>query len=272
MISMLSSIYNFLLILIFLSCFACSLIIISLKKDKEATLKAYRDVTVGLMSGVVFAAALLIIYYWKENPLIIIIAVIVFLVVYLTAIGVIVLIDVWLLKKREFNWKGFFGFLVIFLAVGGIVLACFFIASIYINIATNMMSIVNCIIACVSLIIALIALCIASKSEDRMKALTALNFDEKMAMMAKYKDDSRLDPFYYDFRAISHLRCWADPKEKRELIEKVIDIIKDAQNKDTEGKDREIICKIIKIALEVDPKDEVLKKYQQNRCSGQFKA
>jgi uncharacterized membrane protein len=96
-----SLIYNFLLISIIFFCFGLFVIRISFKKDKEATLKAYRDVTVGLMSGLVVASVLLIIF-WKEEgispfsiPL-----VICFFGVYLYTIAATALIDIWFLKRK----------------------------------------------------------------------------------------------------------------------------------------------------------------------------
>jgi uncharacterized membrane protein len=73
---------------------------ISFKKDKEATLKAYRDVTVGLMSGMVVASALLI-AFWKEESIspFSIPLVICFFNVYLFVIAMTALIDIWFLKK-----------------------------------------------------------------------------------------------------------------------------------------------------------------------------
>ena len=117
----------------------------------------------------------------------------------------------------------------------------------------------------------IIALGYASLSGRQILALTHLNFDEKMAMMEKYYDavtmiDTEksprgtydlgrvLDECKYDLRAVCHLRYLASAKVKEDLIKNhVVKIIKDAEIKDTCNNNREKICELIKICLEIAP-------------------
>ena len=253
-----------------------------MKKDKEATLKAHRDVTVGLMSGITLATAFLITYY-SEEIIPTIMLVIVFLAVYLIAIGVIALIDVWFLK-RKFNYLVRFGFLFKSFTVGGVILACFIIVLVYLNIIATYISL---IIAVISFFISLIALGISSESKTMMQSLADLNFDEKIAMMVSYKKNiavpnkpsKKLDDLNkckYDLRAVSNLKQWASDRRKKELIMYVSDVIKGALTKNhiidesklTKGdveNYEEILGNIIEIALKIGPENKVLKTLKQQK-------
>ena len=123
-------------------------------------------------------------------------------------------------------------------------------------------------IAIASLGLSLIAIGIANKSERRMEALTYLNFYEKMAMLENYMGDfcgkdgfeTLLKKLIYDIKAESALKPWADRESLEKLITSLIQIIECAQkkNRDANGAYTEDICNLIEIALEVDPKNEVL--------------
>lgn len=185
--------------------------------------------------------------------------------------------------------------------------------------------------------ISMIGIIISLSSDIRMKALTNLNFDEKMAMMATYKNtiadmkdekikiedikknkerienminneksielysliedkkwinqrdiikngdwlglkqrENKLEKDMslmiercgYDLSAISNLKTWATEEKKVELIVRVIGVITSAKAIDTCGNNREGICKMIKISLEIDPENVDLQNcYNENRCS-----
>jgi len=116
--------------------------------------------------------------------------------------------------------------------------------------------------------VSFIALGGSISSEQKMMALTKLNFYEKMAMMEGYKMDLHcgdsvklfLNKCQYDIKAESALKPWADKEDMNKLMESITQIIECAQkkNRDANGAYTEDICNLIEIALEVDPKNEVL--------------
>ena len=120
----------------------------------------------------------------------------------------------------------------------------------------------------IALSASILAIGLSISSDVKMKALTSLNFYEKMAMMEGYKMDLHcgnsfklfLNKCQYDIKAESALKPWADEKNMKKLMESITQIIECAQkkNRDANGAYTEDICDLIKIALEVDPKNKVL--------------
>lgn len=114
----------------------------------------------------------------------------------------------------------------------------------------------------------ILAIGLSITSGVKMKALTHLNFYEKMAMMDGYKMDLHcgdsfklfLNKCQYDIKAESALKPWADKKDMKKLMESITQIIECAQKKNryANGANTEDICNLIEIALEVNPKNEVL--------------
>ena len=168
--------------------------------------------------------------------------------------------------------------------------------AVYFNIAIGVSIIAICI--------TIIAIGIAHSSEKKMKALTALNFDEKMAMMSDYKTsidnwkergdanaiknnkrqerkdiEGIVDRCKYDLSAISHLIPWAEDKDKEKLINNyVIKIIEsNIENYQEKYKDPDReeylknICDMINIAFKIDSNNMGLrtkiKKFEEEECS-----
>jgi hypothetical protein len=130
----------------------------------------------------------------------------------------------------------------------------------------------------------ILALGFASLSGIQMRALTHLNFDEKMAMMVIHNTriigidtekpsersdnlDSILDRCKYDLQALSHLRYWAKREEKEDLIDNyVVEIINNAQRKDTCKNNRKKLCELIEISLKIVPKHHKLGTIREEIC------
>lgn len=189
--------------------------------------------------------------------------------------------DIQLQKNREpTKIERIFGYILFY---GSVILAIVAVRFVYIS--RNDLANLSFWLAVTGIGISLMALALSRKSTYQMHALTALNFDEKMAMMTDYKkriagietekpseslDDLGyvLDKCNYDLRAISHLRWWANSNDRKKLIEEyVIPIINDAQRNDTCKNNRKIICGIIENALKVDPKNGKFKKLKKDVCS-----
>lgn len=116
--------------------------------------------------------------------------------------------------------------------------------------------------------VSFIALGGSISSEQKMMAITKLNFYEKMAMIEDYmgcfcgKDgfETLLKRIRYDINAESALKPWADRESLEKLITSLIQIIECAQKKDRDanGAYTEDICNLIEIALEINPENKVL--------------
>ena len=78
-----------------------------------------------------------------------------------------------------------------------------------------------------SIFISIIAFVISSKSDQRMKVLVNLQFDEKIAIMSTYKDNilnvlSDIRKMKNDLRTLSNLIKYADRKKKEEVIKEYV--------------------------------------------------
>lgn len=122
-------------------------------------------------------------------------------------------------------------------------------------------------LALVCLGVSFIAIGLSLSSEMRMKALTKLNFNEKMAMFEDYRGTfcsedrfkTRLNRLGYDVEAESSLKHWADDDDLKKLMEIIIKIIKCAIDGDSMyGRYTEDICELIEIALQADPENKDL--------------
>ena len=83
------------------------------------------------------------------------------------------------------------------------------------------------LLSALSIFISIMALYISSKSDQKMKALTNLEFDEKIVMMSVYKDNilndlSNIRRMKNDLRAVSNLIKYANPKRKEEVIKEYV--------------------------------------------------
>ncbi|NMX22158.1 hypothetical protein C5S30_07005 [ANME-1 cluster archaeon GoMg4] len=135
-------------------------------------------------------------------------------------------------------------------------------------------------ISLVSVGISIIALSLSNESEQRMKALTKLNYYEKMAMLEYYKEvfaddqlsgerfNRRLRKCCYDIQAISALDQWMmadinkeDRKTSINAVLKFIDKdIKCVQDKDDRIELEKIRDKISKIASDLASENEYVEK------------
>ncbi len=83
----------------------------------------------------------------------------------------------------------------------------------------------------ISIGIACHAVVISNKSDEKMIALTNLNFTEKHAMMQIYiqdfkrQDYNRAEQCKLDFEAAIEVKEWASPEKKEEYIEDLIKLI-----------------------------------------------
>lgn len=109
-------------------------------------------------------------------------------------------------------------------------------------------------IAVISIGISCFALSIANESELRMKALTNLNYYEKMAMLEGYKhrnvyeeieeNKRHLNRIYYDIQAISQLDQWVDGEKIEKRKESVHEVKALAKDRYPQSDCTEIIDKI----------------------------
>lgn len=87
--------------------------------------------------------------------------------------------------------------------------------------------------------ISFIAIVISIMSDRRMRALANLEFDEKLSVLVGYKrkaemdKDLNIEKTKHNFRAVSNLKKWIDPRRKKELIaDYIIPIIENALEKE----------------------------------------
>lgn len=167
-------------------------------------------------------------------------------------------------------------------------------------------AIISIAFSLIAIVISLIAFNISLSSEQKMKALTKLNFDEKMAMMTGYRTEityfkkkrdmlaeriknnelvnlgdaisAAVDRYKYDLRAISHLIPWAEKGDKEKLIEEyAIEIIENSieiyQKKYGGGHEKDFlknICAMINSAFDIDSniwgKSTKIKAFKKKVC------
>jgi len=123
----------------------------------------------------------------------------------------------------------------------------------------------------ISIVISLIAICISKKSDQRIKALANLEFDEKLAVMASHSEKIKtnkslgfIGTIKNDFSAVSNLQKYADHKKKEELIEHyIIPILKTILTNKVSGQSAVVVNEIIDIALKYNIATDNLKKLRQ---------
>ena len=121
-----------------------------------------------------------------------------------------------------------------------------------------------------------IALYISIRSDQRMKDLANLEFDEKLAVMASHRERIKtnrslgfIETIKNDFSAISNLQKYADRKKKEELIENyIIPILEDILNNKISGQSAVAVAEIINIALKYNISTDNLKKLRQKLREG----
>ena len=114
----------------------------------------------------------------------------------------------------------------------------------------------------------LVALVLAVKSDKQVDAICDLHFDEKIALMANYKDMALqnqlecLTPVLYDFRAITYLFKYSAPEKKEELIKKnlipTLNSVVNGLNELSES-DEDTIYEIIQLAMKYNIEMDKLK-------------
>ena len=128
----------------------------------------------------------------------------------------------------------------------------------------------------ISIFVSAIALYISIRSDQKMKALANLEFDEKLAVMASHsgriKTDrslSFIETIKNDFSAVSNLQKYADRKKKEELIENyIIPILENILNNKISGQSAVAVAEIIDIALKYNIATDKLKKLRQKLREG----
>ena len=98
-----------------------------------------------------------------------------------------------------------------------------------------------------------IALYISIRSDQRMKDLANLEFDEKLAVMASHSERIKtnrslgfIETIKNDFSAVSNLQKYADRKKKEELIENyIIPILEDILNNKISGQSAVAVAELI---------------------------
>ena len=121
-----------------------------------------------------------------------------------------------------------------------------------------------------------IALYISIRSDQRMKDLANLEFDEKLAVMASHRERIKtnrslgfIETIKNDFSAVSNLQKYADRKKKEELIENyIIPILEDILNNKISGQSAVAVAEIINIALKYNISTDNLKKLRQKLREG----
>lgn len=124
--------------------------------------------------------------------------------------------------------------------------------------------------------VSVIALYISIRSDQRMKDLANLEFDEKLAVMASHSERIKtnrslgfIETIKNDFSAVSNLQKYADRKKKEELIENyIIPILEDILNNKISGQSAVAVAEIIDIALKYNISTDNLKKLRQKLREG----
>lgn len=127
------------------------------------------------------------------------------------------------------------------------------------------------ILTAVPVLIALVALALGVKSDYQIDAISDLHFDEKIAVMAKYKDMAlqnqleNLTPVLYDFKAITYLFKYTTPEKKEELIKNnlipTLNYVVNGLNELGEA-DEDTIYEIIQLAMKYNIEKDKLKKIE----------
>ena len=124
--------------------------------------------------------------------------------------------------------------------------------------------------------VSVIALYISIRSDQRMKDIANLEFDEKLAVMASHSERIKtnrslgfIETIKNDFSAVSNLQKYADRKKKEELIENyIIPILEDILNNKISGQSAVAVAEIIDIALKYNISTDNLKKLRQKLREG----
>jgi len=123
-----------------------------------------------------------------------------------------------------------------------------------------------------SFIISIFAIKIAKKSDQMMRAIANLEYDEKLAIMAdhseKIKNDKSsgyIERIKNDFSAVSNLQKYADEKKKEKLIKDyIIPILETILNDgEVSGQRAVAVDEIINIALKYNIATEKIKSLRQ---------
>ena len=123
-----------------------------------------------------------------------------------------------------------------------------------------------------SFIISIIAIVIATKSDQKMKAIVNLEYDEKLAIMASHSERIKTDKslgsierIKNDFSAVSNLQKYADDKKKEKLIEDyIIPILETILNDgEVSGQRAVAVDEIINIALKYNISADKIKSLRQ---------
>jgi len=121
-----------------------------------------------------------------------------------------------------------------------------------------------------------IALYISIRSDQRMRALANLEFDEKLAVMASHSERIKtnrslgfIETIKNDFSAVSNLQKYVGRKKKEELIENyIIPILEIILNNEISGQSAVAVAEIINIALKYNIATINLKKLRQKLREG----
>jgi len=123
-----------------------------------------------------------------------------------------------------------------------------------------------------SFIISIFAIKIAKKSDQMMRAIANLEYDEKLAIMASHserikndKSSGYIERIKNDFSAVSNLQKYADEKKKEKLIEDyIIPILETILNDgEVSGQRAVAVNEIINIALKYNIATEKIKSLRQ---------